>query len=326
MLPFSLCEEAFLLKNVQNVIDVWARGSGLARLNFCARNGQAELQLFYQLGHPEASHLPHQPPAPPAPDLSHPSRPTRHKSQRRILKDRRRAAEFQARRRAENSSDSHDLPTTSTNSPIPSSTNTPQAAFNYMSSSVTTSSSNLDSLLHMLPQLYLAGCDQPKHLPITTTSSRSSYFTPQTATNSTCSPTSTTQAVTSPVISPMTVARNSSTTPSQAVTSLSSCPNTTSQAVTSFSCSTTQAVVTPVVSPLQAVTTPAGGGREDQFTMDTMPQQEGYCCECEKNFDFPCYASPCLGCGFWYHTDCYDKHSCSDVSDGDDSSDQDLDV
>ena len=39
MALFSQCEEAFLLKNVQNVIDVWARGIGQARLNFSVRKG-----------------------------------------------------------------------------------------------------------------------------------------------------------------------------------------------------------------------------------------------------------------------------------------------
>ena len=57
MVLFSQCEEAFLLKSVQNVIDMWARGLGQARMNFAVKKGQAELQLFYQLGHPDALHL-----------------------------------------------------------------------------------------------------------------------------------------------------------------------------------------------------------------------------------------------------------------------------
>ena len=43
MVLFSQCEEAFLLKSVQNVIDIWARGLGQARMNFAVKKGQAEL-------------------------------------------------------------------------------------------------------------------------------------------------------------------------------------------------------------------------------------------------------------------------------------------
>ena len=59
MVLFSQCAEAFLLKSVQNVIDIWARprGLGQARMNFAVKKGQAELKLFYQLGHPDALHL-----------------------------------------------------------------------------------------------------------------------------------------------------------------------------------------------------------------------------------------------------------------------------
>ena len=95
MVPFSECEEAFLLTNIRHVINVWSRGSGQARLNFCVRNGQAELSLSYQLGHPEESHLPTQPPHHhQEPHLPHPRR----KSQKRRLRDNIRAANFQAAR------------------------------------------------------------------------------------------------------------------------------------------------------------------------------------------------------------------------------------
>ena len=69
MIPFSQSEESFLYKQVQSVIDVWARGLGTARLNFAVKTGHAELQLSYQLGHPEVHHLiPH--PDPPFPSQS----------------------------------------------------------------------------------------------------------------------------------------------------------------------------------------------------------------------------------------------------------------
>ena len=174
MLPFSQCEEAFLLKNVQNVIDVWARGSGLAKLTFSARNGQAELQLFYQLGHPEASHLPHQPPSSaPNSNPPHPQSPPasrRQKSLKRKLKDRKRAAEFQARRKAEASSlaSSSGQPTTTTttrttstavSSPGLSFPTTTQAdsSFRVSTNPQAVTSTNLDVLIQMLPHLY----DQP---------------------------------------------------------------------------------------------------------------------------------------------------------------------
>ena len=98
MVPFSDCEEAFLLTNIRNIINVWSRGSGQASLNFCVRNGQAELNLSYQLGHPEESHLPPQPPHHHQ-DQPH-VRQLRRKSQRRRLRDNLRAAKFQAARAA----------------------------------------------------------------------------------------------------------------------------------------------------------------------------------------------------------------------------------
>ena len=83
MVRFSDCEEAFLLTNVRNIINVWSRGFGQARLTFCVSDGQAELSLSYKLGHPEASHLPPQPPHHPPYEQPY----QRRKSERRRLRD-----------------------------------------------------------------------------------------------------------------------------------------------------------------------------------------------------------------------------------------------
>ena len=273
MLPFSQCEEAFLLRNVQNVIDVWARGSGLAKLNFCARNGQAELQLFYQLGHPEASHLPHQPPPQPSYSSSppnYPPRPARHKSLRRILKNRKRAADFQARKRAEASS--------AAASSSHHTSNTSRAASSSSLTCNTTSSQAVTS-----PMMSLSTNCQP-------------IFT---MTSTICS---TTQVAISPS---------------------SSSPIIQHAVFTPASC-----ITTPSLSPIpissvsfQAVTS----SPVERYTLETMPlPQYPECPVCYRNFDFPCYATPCLVCGLWFHNDCYGGHHCS-VSDDDDDYDSETD-
>ena len=257
MLPFSQCEEAFLLRNVRNVIDVWASRSGQAKLNFSTRNGQAELQLFYQLGHPEASHLPHQPPPYPfnfPPSHTNPPHHSRRKSQRRILKDRKRAAEFQARRRAE------------------------------ASSAVSSSSQT------------------------TTVSTTVTTSTPSTAVSSTTrtSNTTTNQAVTSLL-------------PSTINAAISISPITQQQAVPA-SCSTTPSLSAPIPSILPQAVTSLPDDRYERYTLDTMPlPTHPDCPTCFRNFDFPCYATPCLVCGLWFHNDCFGDHYCS-ISDSDDDS------
>ena len=60
--------------------------------------------------------------------------------------------------------------------------------------------------------------------------------------------------------------------------------------------------------------------------METMPQQEGYCCDCEDDFIFPCYASSCLVCSGWFHEQCYDGHPCSDIEDNDLDDEQDMEI
>ena len=111
MASFSETEEAFLFKNLRNIINVWSGGSGQARINLFVNNGKAELQLNYRLGHPEVSHLPpqrhqHQPHV----------QPRRMKSQKRQARDNARAARYQAGKRAAISSSTA---ATSSKSPSP---------------------------------------------------------------------------------------------------------------------------------------------------------------------------------------------------------------
>ena len=54
---FSLTEEAFPLRSLREVVNVWARGSGQASFNLKSSNGTADLQLDFQLGLPYEPHL-----------------------------------------------------------------------------------------------------------------------------------------------------------------------------------------------------------------------------------------------------------------------------
>ena len=84
--PFSLSEEAFLLNSLREVTKVWASQSGKASFNFSVQDGQAHLQLGFQLGLPGDHHLPPS-------EVSSP----RYKGSVRKQRDRMRAAEHQAR-------------------------------------------------------------------------------------------------------------------------------------------------------------------------------------------------------------------------------------
>ena len=86
-IQFSLSEEAFLLKSLNEVTKVWARASGKANFNLSVQDGQAHLQLGFQLGLPHNYHLP----PPPRPSAQ------RYKGSVRRERDRLRAAEHQAR-------------------------------------------------------------------------------------------------------------------------------------------------------------------------------------------------------------------------------------
>ena len=83
---FSLSEEAFLLNSLREVTKVWASQSGKASFNFSVQDGQAHLQLGFQLGLPGDHHLPPS-------EVSSP----RYKGSVRKQRDRMRAAEHQAR-------------------------------------------------------------------------------------------------------------------------------------------------------------------------------------------------------------------------------------
>ena len=93
--PFSLTEEAFLLRSLREVVNVWASGSGQATFNLNISNGSADLQLGFQLGLPTESHLHpqhhHEHVFCPKPPMS-----SRRKSPSQRRRDRLRAAKHQA--------------------------------------------------------------------------------------------------------------------------------------------------------------------------------------------------------------------------------------
>ena len=57
MTNFNLSEEAFLLSSLREVVHVWAKGSGQATFNLDIKDGVADLQLGFRLGHPADPHL-----------------------------------------------------------------------------------------------------------------------------------------------------------------------------------------------------------------------------------------------------------------------------
>ena len=105
---YNYTEEAFLLSSLQEMVKVWASGSGKAGFNLSISDGLAELQLNFQLGHPSEAHfdlknLPqcHQPPQQqvhqPLDEAFLPVRRRRRKGPTRRARDRVRAEEHQAR-------------------------------------------------------------------------------------------------------------------------------------------------------------------------------------------------------------------------------------
>ena len=57
---FSRTEEAFLLRSLKEVVDVWTRGSGQATFNLTIQDGVADPKLGFQLGRPSDPHHLHE--------------------------------------------------------------------------------------------------------------------------------------------------------------------------------------------------------------------------------------------------------------------------
>ena len=96
-----MSEEAFLLTSLHEVVKVWTRGSGQASFNLKVKNGEADLQLNFHLGHPNDEHLRHEVFEPVHPPPNHPHEENlpqqrRKKSANRRQRDRERAAQHQA--------------------------------------------------------------------------------------------------------------------------------------------------------------------------------------------------------------------------------------
>ena len=91
---FSLTEEAFLLRSLREVVNVWAEGPGQATFSLNINNGSADLKLGFQLGLPAEPHLhpqqQHEPVFCPKPPHG------RRKSPSRRRRDRARAVQHQA--------------------------------------------------------------------------------------------------------------------------------------------------------------------------------------------------------------------------------------
>ena len=99
MTSFNLSEEAFILSSLNEVVRVWARGYGQASFNLNIKDGVADLQLGFQLGHPADPHL-HQQSEPHhhLPPEHHPNRKKkRRKGPARRESDRVRAEQHRAR-------------------------------------------------------------------------------------------------------------------------------------------------------------------------------------------------------------------------------------
>ena len=84
---FHPSEEAFLLRSLSEVVQIWHRGTGQAGFNLAVKEGKADLQLSFQLGHPSDPHV--QPPQ------THPRH--RVKTLKQKQRDRDRAAAHHAR-------------------------------------------------------------------------------------------------------------------------------------------------------------------------------------------------------------------------------------
>ena len=52
-----MTEEAFLLRSLKEIVNIWSGGSGQATFNFVVQDGVASLQLGFQLGRPADPHI-----------------------------------------------------------------------------------------------------------------------------------------------------------------------------------------------------------------------------------------------------------------------------
>ena len=106
-----------------------------------------------------------------------------------------------------------------------------------------------------------------------------------------------------------------------AATSLGNFPTT--KQVTQARCMTTPSLDAAISFP--AVT--STHARCDLFAdMNTLPPpQYPDCSACWINFDFPCYATPCMECGLGFHNECVDGHECETDTDDDYANEEDID-
>ena len=96
---FNHTEEAFLLSSLQEVVKVWARGTGHADFGLNVNDGVAELKLSFTLGHPYDLHCTPPQFVSPNPDQDQGEfrKKKRHrKSEARCERDRARAQTYQA--------------------------------------------------------------------------------------------------------------------------------------------------------------------------------------------------------------------------------------
>jgi hypothetical protein len=82
----------------------------------------------------------------------------------------------------------------------------------------------------------------------------------------------------------------------------------------------------PMDTPISFPVVTSTHERCDLFAdMDTLPlPQYPDCCACRINFDFPCFATPCMECGLWFHNECVDGHKCESDTDDDHANDEDI--
>ena len=207
-------------------------------------------------------------------------------SQRRILKDRKRAAEYQARKKSE--ADLLAAAATSAPSTISQTVTTTSSACSLPFQSMGTPSYRQAVISSTTT------CNMPR---VTQPTSRSYHL-----------------AVSSQNIMDQAIPILLTTT-SSAVSSPVT-PITQQCRISPASCTTSSALLTPIPSIQDSL--PGGHPPVPRFTLETMPPpQDPDCPACYQDYGFPCYATPCLECGLYFHNDCYGDHYCT-ISDSDD--------